>query len=260
MLNIKMDGLTYDYFNIICHEPGTPEENKKEFLAHFIGDAETIFGEWEPVRAELIRILKDEAFIFDQPELYFFNLLKTYLSSDTGWAQFYTIFTGSYTENNIYPHHNDYSPHDNQLTWRQEGTIFQVPIKHIISGWIVDPSWLRIFPQIDDVKALRFYYMDSYYVAAHKIWKAKTPFIRFDMTDGQNVLLWQNWTSLQQALNQAMDLPSHLLVFPKLIKFLEADRDKDIKNREVLITLCFSRFATPKIYVLLPLEVEGIFN
>ena len=97
---------------------------------------------------------------------------------------------------------------------------------------------MRIFPQEDNIKALKYYYFDYYLDPDQEIVK-NTPLIIFQMKDHRQELLKENIPEARLGIEKFMGFPQP--VFPDLVRIDPAALNLNIYQQEQTIKILFNK-------------------
>ena len=105
----------------------------------------------------------------------FTAILRLWLQNN--YKYFYSIFLGQNTDLNIYNYKNLPTSEYRkewflQTVWRQNGVVLNIPFIYGLAGpnkWTIEKSNLRIFPQVEGIETL-FYYYSRPIILIRNIW------------------------------------------------------------------------------------------
>ena len=262
-LNLFMSPKTYNDFNLIIDSRG-PAESQLEFYHRLTQGAErkSVFFAWNNAADKMGSILKRRSTKFGFSPSFFTLLFKNWFFSTAGWQAFRDVFRGVETENNLFiePTPN-MSSQDLQKLFRKKGIIFQITFA--ASGlsrehWEIINQLLRISPQIDDVKALKYYYLRLVFDESKQKWLAEPPLIHFIIADPKEVTVKQNLSVIRTKIEIYFGFEQE--VFPDLIRINPDDYNRDTYENEITVTLFFNKFDDhTKIYRAANIFLQGNF-
>lgn len=165
-LNVFMMGDMYAYFLEMMKTSPT------NFAQRFIGPVEPyLHAEWTKAQNEMSDGFKSASITHNESLNYFGDVFKKWLTDPITWKDFEDVFTGANLQNNTYQMTDKYNQAQAQEDFRKKGAILQfnlIPIDNTEKKWKVS-KFVKIFPYIPEVNALKQYYQNYAVSRGHLI-------------------------------------------------------------------------------------------
>ena len=256
-VDFLMTGQTYNNFILLC--ASAPIGVRTLFYENLTeaGKQGQILKVWSPVAKKTQNFLQVRDRLYHLPTGFFQNLLKNWcLSASTG-NKLLNIFRLSNTKNNIFV-----SPNGAETRWyelqkylRKNGLILKLPVAFLDNHWRIIIQGVRITPQINNTRALRYYYFDYYLDPDGEVVK-NIPLIIIKIKDRTKPLLKDNLKAARKGIEEFMGCPEQ--IFSHLVKINKQDYLKNIYHFDQTIKINFLKWGMlSQVYTSQNIEIKG---
>ena len=259
-VNFMMTGDTYNIFLLVCGEGGGDVRSLFYQQLAEPGKQRQVLKIWSPIASKACKLLQERDRLYNLPEWFFQNLLQRWCFSSPYGYQLLETFRCYNTKNNIFANPNGpaTTAHDLQTYIRQNGLVLKFPVAFLDNHWRIVSQGVRITPQINNTRALRYYYFDYYLDPDGKIVK-NIPLIRVKIKDPTKELLKENLEEAWRGIEKYMGCSEQ--IFPGLVKIDKKDYVKNIYHISQTIKLDLLAWGSfrQKIYKTLNIELQGSY-
>ena len=165
-LRFYMNPAIYNMLSLTATASHTFQNPAQHFWQFFLGEAgkSPEYGTWNQAITQYENLIQSYDTLYGQT-VNFSTIFQHWLTNN--WSNFYKIFIGLDFSTNIYRHYN-LPPSltvDERRTfldqyWRDLGIVMNIPFKFNQTNkqWSIDLNNLRIFPQIEGIQSIYYYY------------------------------------------------------------------------------------------------------